>query len=106
MAVKASASCTIVVAAVTEVLHSEWVLSTKLEEQLADIAKVSETVVQAHDVMAMMADAEKKIDSLHRQVSDLEEELEALVACSSDRHCELKHIVNRLQYSSAKFRRS
>jgi hypothetical protein len=43
---------------------------------------------------------------LHRQVSDLEEELEALVACSSDRHCELKHIVNRLQYSSAKFRRS
>jgi regulator of replication initiation timing len=52
------------------------------------------------------ADAEKKIDSLHRQVSDLEEELEALVACSSDRHCELKHIVNRLQYSSAKFRRS
>lgn len=68
MAVKASASCTIVVAAVTEVLHSEWVLSTKLEEQLADIAKVSETVVQAHDVMAMMADAEKKMHLVVEQI--------------------------------------
>lgn len=42
------------------------------------------------------ADAERKIDSLHRQVSELEEELEALVTSSSDRHCELNHIVNEL----------
>ena len=52
------------------------------------------------------ADAERKIDTLHHQVSELEEELEALVASSSNRHCELKHIVNGLQYSLVKFRRS
>ena len=68
VAVKASTSCTIVVAAVTEVIHSEWVLSTEPEEQLADISKVNETVVQAHDVMAMMADAEKKMHLVVEQI--------------------------------------
>lgn len=39
------------------------------------------------------AEAERKLDTLDRQVSDLEKELESIVVNFSDRHCELKHIV-------------
>lgn len=34
------------------------------------------------------------MDSLDRQVSELEEELESIVVSFSDKHCELKHIVS------------
>lgn len=40
------------------------------------------------------AEVERKLDSLDREVSELEEQLEAMVVNFSDRHCELKHIVH------------
>jgi hypothetical protein len=56
--------------------------------------------------LGQRADAERKIDSLHRQVSALEEELEGLASDCNGRHSELKHIVAILLSSSVKFRKS
>jgi hypothetical protein len=52
------------------------------------------------------AEAERKLDTLDRQVSALEEELEQVVVGFSDKHCELKHIVSMPRSSSAKSARS
>lgn len=48
------------------------------------------------------AEAERKLDTLDRQVSALEEELEQVVVNFSDKHCELKHIVLLNLFSSAR----
>ncbi len=39
------------------------------------------------------AEAERKIDSLEKQVGDLESDFEKMIVSFNDRHYELKHIV-------------